>query len=1152
MLARVLEGLEEYKKITRAVKSGEYPVYVTGLSQIHKAHIISSLVEREGCPAIIISHDEASAAKIYEDIKSFFGEENEEKVALYPARELNLRGADGISREYEHARLKVLGRCLFGEIKAVVTSVEAALQYTIPPDVLEENTLILKSGDEIKIEELLKKLTGAGYTRAEQVEGTCQFACRGGIVDVFPPDSKWPVRIEFWGDEIDSINYFDLDTQRRTDFADEIEITPGREVLYGSLEGLAKVLKSKLEDNAVKSTAAAEGLKKDIDMLESTAEPDDTDKYLPLIYKEPCTIFNYLPQAVVFVSEYLRQKETLKAAERQFEEDLKLLFEDGVLFKGLERYSMEPFAYESELTCTNSIFMDNFMRSMNEIPLKQLININALQLAAWGGEYSYIEEELENYIGQGYCVGIFGGTEKSAKALAGDLREKGYDAALCADIKESIGGKVYVLTGGVSAGMEYPEAKFALISHVKTAVSKVRVKRKIKSGDEIKSLSDLTPGDYVVHVSHGVGIFEGIVKKDLHGVVKDYIKIRYAGSDALFVPVTQLDLVAKYIGPKEDKGVKLNKLNSAEWGKTRSRVKSAAKDMAKELIKLYGERQKAEGFAFSPDDEWQRDFEARFPYEETDDQLRCVEEIKGDMERGRPMDRLLCGDVGFGKTEVAIRAAFKCVMDSKQCAVLAPTTILAWQHYQTFLRRMEAFPVKVEMLSRFRTPKQQEKIISQLRRGEIDIIIGTHRLVQKDIAFKDLGLCIIDEEQRFGVAHKEKMKELKKSVDVLTLSATPIPRTLNMAMSGLRDMSVIEEAPRDRKPVQTYVIEHDWGVIAEAIKKELRRGGQAFYLHNRIDDIESCAAKIQRYIPDARIATAHGRMGEEAMSEVWRRLLDGEIDVLVCTTIIESGVDVPNCNTLIIENADTMGLSQLYQLRGRVGRSNRRAFAYFTFTRDKALSEIATKRLSAMRDFTSFGSGFKIAMRDLEIRGAGDILGASQHGHMEAVGYEMYMRLLSEAISEEKGEEQGHKNHECLIDMQIEAHIPERYIENLPARLDIYKKIAAIQNNEDALDVTDELIDRFGEPPASVKGLIDVALMRNKAAAIGIYEISQKAGEIFMYGDSFDIGKVGAFAAKERGRVKFNAGAKPYVSVRIASGESPIDAMRAALNALAS
>ncbi|MGN1051517.1 MAG: transcription-repair coupling factor, partial [Acutalibacteraceae bacterium] len=612
----------------------------------------------------------------------------------------------------------------------------------------------------------------------------------------------------------------------------------------------------------------------------------------------------------------------------------------------------------------------------------------------------------------------------------------------------------------------------------------------------------------------------------------------------LYVPVTQLDLVAKYIGPKEDSHIKLSRLGGDSWQKAKQRVRKATKDMAKELMKLYKERMQTKGYAFSSDGEWQHDFEAGFPYEETPDQINCVNEIKSDMERSAPMDRLLCGDVGFGKTEVALRAMFKCVTDSKQCAFLCPTTILAWQHYQTVLSRFEEFPVRVELLSRFRTAKQQKEIISKLKRGEIDIVIGTHRLVQKDVMFRDLGLVIIDEEQRFGVAQKERFKEIAKNVDVLTLSATPIPRTLNMAMSGIRDMSVIEQAPQDRHPVQTYVLEYDKAVVNEAIRRELRRGGQVFYLHNFTDSIATKASIIKRDIPEANVAFAHGKMSESELSEVWRKMLEQEINVLVCTTIIETGVDLPNANTLIIENADRMGLSQLHQIRGRVGRSSRRAYAYFTFPRQKVLSDISQKRLRAIKEFTEFGSGYKIAMRDLELRGAGNILGAQQHGHMEDVGYDMYLRLLGEAVREEKGEKEVSRDIDCTVDIQMEAHIPETYIESLSLRLDAYKRIADIRNLFDYEDVKEELTDRYGCIPSSVMGLLDIALIRNRAYSYGIYEIKQNESAILLYIRNVKDPKVYEIIGKMKGKAMLNAGNKPYIAVKYIKGKNPVNSLK--------
>ena len=742
------------------------------------------------------------------------------------------------------------------------------------------------------------------------------------------------------------------------------------------------------------------------------------------------------------------------------------------------------------------------------------------------------------------CV-VLAGNERSGQTVAADLRAQGLPAAYLDNPETVQRGTVVVTSGALSAGFEYPGAFFGLITHGRTAQGAVKKKKRRTNSQEIYSLADLTPGDYVVHVSHGVGVFEGIHKLDMHGVVKDYIKVRYAKGDTLYVPVTQLDLVSKYIGPREDSAVKLSRLGGAEWQKAKTRVRHAVRDMARELIALYAKRMQVKGHAFPEDTDWQRDFEAHFEYEETEDQLRCIDEIKSDMERSSPMDRLLCGDVGFGKTEVALRAAFKCVSDSKQCAILVPTTILAWQHFQTITRRMEGFPVRVEILSRFRTPKQQEEILRRLRHGEIDIVVGTHRLVSKDVEFRDLGLVIIDEEQRFGVAQKERLKTVCANVDQLTLSATPIPRTLNMALSGIRDMSVIEEAPHDRHPVQTYVLEHDDGVVCEALRREIRRGGQAYYLHNDVATIERVAAKIQAAIPESRVGFGHGKMNEQELSEVWRKMIDHEIDILVCTTIIETGVDVPNANTLIIDNADRLGLSQLHQIRGRVGRSSRRAYAYLTFTRSKVLSDVAQKRLAAIREFTEFGSGFKIAMRDLEIRGAGNILGGEQHGHMEAVGYDLYLKLLGEAIKREKGEEVQEIDAGCLVDVQIQAHIPERYIADLNQRLDVYRRIADVRTREDALDVTDELIDRFGEPPESVNGLLEIALLRSQAAALGVSEIKQQGEAILFYQNKIDMKQVSHLVSGMKKRVMVNAGAKPYISVKLSG--TPLDTMRETL-----
>ena len=1140
MLLDVISSAPQYRTLLAAMAKRGWPAQMTGLGHIHKAAVAAALSETG--PFLVITPDEAMAIRLCEDVNAFTGEE---RAFVYPAREFTFREVEGVSREYEFARLKVLSGLAQRKIQMVICSIEALLQYTLPPKTLRENTVAICPGEEYSPKDLTARLLHAGYERRDQVDGVCQFSLRGGILDFYPPHAPAPYRMEFWGDEIDTISTFDLDSQRRIDTVKEALITPAREVLYPDNAWLVKRLGKAYDSlRGKQGVKAKEILLTDMEKLEAGLSLNSIDKFLPLIYPQPATLLDYLPEAGLIFCEMVSVKEASKTSMWQHYEDVSQLLQEGVLFKGCDTFAMEFPQVLAAMEGRPCAILENFARSLPEVRLSELVSLNAVALSPWSGDLKLLEEDLDSFLRREYQVAVLAGTDKAAAALRDDLIAR--HIPVSAGGRELDPGKVCVLTGSLSGGMELPELKFALITHGKAAAKTVRRKKSKKPGEQIRSLSDLAFGDYVVHAAHGIGVFEGVVKREIHGVTKDYIKIRYAGTDTLFVPVTQLDLVSKYIGPKEDKTVKLNKLNSVEWQKTRQRVKKAVAEMAEELIKLYAARMQAKGFAFSEDTEWQKEFEERFPYEETDDQLRCIAEIKEDMESPRPMDRLLCGDVGFGKTEVAIRAAFKCVMDSKQCAVLVPTTILAWQHYQTFLERMQGFPVTVELLSRFRSPKQQEQILRKLRRGEVDIIIGTHRLLQKDVQFKDLGLCIIDEEQRFGVAHKEKFKEMRESVDVLTLSATPIPRTLNMAMSGIRDMSTIEEAPMDRYPVQTYVVEHDWGILTEAIRRELRRGGQVFYLHNRVESIDSCAHRLSQLIPDARITTAHGKMKEEQLSEVWRQLLDHEIDILVCTTIIETGVDVPNCNTLIIESADKMGLSQLYQIRGRVGRSSRRAYAYFTFFPGRELTDIAAKRLSAIREFTSFGSGFRIAMRDLEIRGAGNVLGTSQHGHMEAVGYEMYLKLLSEAVSEQRGESTVPQR-ECLVDIRIGAHIPEGYIDNLSQRIDIYKKIASIQNEADAMDVTDELIDRFGDPPQAVQGLIEVALLRNIAASLGIYEISQKNDMIVFYPSVFDLERAGRVSAALRSRVSIGAGAKPYIAVRVAEKEEPIHTMRTVL-----
>lgn len=1142
-----------FASLLRASEKNMLPAGVTGLSYLNKVHLIHSLCEESGARAIIITGDEGEAVKIKEDLNTLFASED---TLLYPARDFSLSSTAGQSREYEHLRLGVLGRMLEGDYKAVVCSIEAAMQFTIPPDVLLSRSFVIGQGMDISIEKAREILVNAGYSPCEMVEGSGQFAVRGGILDFYPPDAPNPIRAEFWGDSIDTMGYFEIVSQRRTENVDKIKITPSVEVLTGDGLKLAEKIEKLAASLRGKAVKARQALNRDAEMLRSGLKPASTDKYIPLIYETPSTVLNYADDALLFVSDTAKVKERGNAAQTLLLEDIKDFLESGELCRGLDRFALTWAEMKDEYEQRGAIYLDTFARGSFDTPIKTLINMDGRTLAPWGGDYSLLKEDIVPALQSGWCVAVMAGTEKAAQALCEMLSEDGIPAAAYSEYPSSFLKKsVNVLSGGLSGGLEYPAEKFMLISRGRASLLKPKqISRKKRSKEGFNSLDELHRGDYIVHSVHGIGIFDGITKLEVGGVTKDYIKIKYAKEDVLFVPVTQLDLVSKYVGPGEEgRAVKINKLGTQEWKKTRTRVRSAVKDMAKELIKLYAARQNAPGYAFMPDTDMQNDFERRFAYDETDDQLRSIYEIKHDMEKKCPMDRLLCGDVGFGKTEVALRAAFKCIAEGKQCAMLVPTTVLAFQHYQTIIKRFEGFPVEVEMISRFRTAKQQEQIIKGLKRGSIDMIVGTHRLISKDVEFKDLGLVIVDEEQRFGVAQKEKLKERFPNVDVLTLSATPIPRTLNMAMSGIRDMSMLEEAPQDRHPVQTYVIEHDMGIIAQALEKELRRGGQAYYLHNRVDTIERTAAKIQELLPEARIGIAHGKMTEETLSTVWKNLLEGEIDILVCTTIIETGVDVPNANTLIVENADRLGLAQLHQIRGRVGRSARRASAYLTFTRGKELSDVATRRLTAIREYTEFGSGFKIAMRDLEIRGAGNILGAQQHGHMEAVGYDLYLKMLARAVSEEKGEVSDKEpEQECLIDIQIQAHIPDDYIESVPQRLAAYRRIADIRNPDDADDVVDEFIDRYGDPPPCVEGLIRVALLRNTAISQGIYEIGQKGDCVLLYSENINMKKVSVLGKEMKGRILVGAGKKPYISVKSSEDMPPVEALAKALSIMSS
>ena len=1128
LINEVLKKDPDYLSLLNEVERGRLPIVCTGLSLIHKAIIAAALRGHMKKRVVLITHDEATAAELCGDINALGL-----KCLNFPARDLCIGDLSGYSKEYEHKRIDTLSAVADGAFDLLTISLDAAVQYTVKPEVLKNARFTLKTGDSADTSELAERLINAGYTRSQLCEGSGQFSVRGGIFDLFPVNSEKPCRIEFWGDEIDSISYFDPETQRREENADEIEISPAAEVMFDPFN-LAAKLKTEIPNPAL-TLKQRDILAKDAELLENGVKIPP-DRYIPLL-DTMGTVFEYFGDSLLMLSESGNMAERFKSMEIQLSADTENYLEDGYLFSKTAKLQLDKTEFFG--FAGNGIIAENFPRGSYEIKPKSVINFNYKRSTAWGGDIEVLLEDISYMRDIRGNVVILAGEQRAAQVLNAELCERGVQSVYTMSADTAPAG-VTVIPGGLSAGFEIPSQKFMLITHRFIAPEGKKHKKKHKAGQEIGSLDELKKGDYVVHEAHGIGVFDGINRITQGGVTKDYIKIKYAKSDVLYVPVTQLDLVSKYIGAAENGSVKLNRLGGSEWQKTRKRVKAAVKDMAKQLTALYAKRMAVKGYAFSPDTDLQNDFERRFEYEETDDQLRCINEIKRDMERETPMDRLLCGDVGFGKTEVALRAAFKCISEGKQCALLVPTTILAMQHYNTIIRRFGEMPVSVGLLNRFVSPKEQAKIIADLKCGRLDMVVGTHRLISKDVSFKNIGLVIIDEEQRFGVAQKEKLKEQYPFVDILTLSATPIPRTLNMALSGLRDMSSIDEAPGDRHPVQTYVLEYNLGVITDAINKEIRRGGQVYYLHNRVESIDRCAGVLKAKLPDINIGIAHGQMSEDELTDVWRRLVEHEIDLLVCTTIIETGVDVPNANTLIIEEADKMGLAQLHQLRGRVGRSPRRAYAYFCFRRNVQLSDVASKRLEAIREFTEFGSGFKIAMRDLEIRGAGSILGGEQHGNMEAVGYDMYLKLLSQAVNEENGQPET-EDMPCTVDLNISAHIPESYIESLPARLGIYKRIAAIRTDDDVSDVIDELCDRFGEPPQAVMGLIDVAVLRSKAAAADICEITGNANTAILHINSIKPEAVAKLSEHFGSRFSLNAASTPVYTVRMRAGQKMSD-----------
>ncbi|MBQ8603492.1 MAG: transcription-repair coupling factor [Oscillospiraceae bacterium] len=1144
MLLKEIIRTAEFSRLMEEVNSYRQPIALFGLSRTARAAFIAAVAQVTGRHVLVLTKDERTTSRMVDDV-SFFTD----GAQAFSTRDLTLRPLESFSREYEYRRIKTLGNLVGGRAKIVISPVDAAMMYTMPREKFLANTLTIKDTDIVNRDSLVQSLVNAGYIRREMVEGAGQFAVRGDIIDLYTPDMTAPVRIELWGDEIDRINTFDIETQRRREQIKKVHISPVKEVLFTdcddalqAIHTFRKTLTTKQRENF---DIASE---KEVITLENGMMPRSMDKYISICYENKATLFDYLDNPVIFLDDWSAVKESYANIIWQNNQDIESLLTEKIIAKGMEEfYAPQPYLI-SQFKNNATIVAEDFVRTTADFALSQIISVSCHATAGWGGEYKVLAEDITNMTGQGYKVVILAGTPKSAQTLAGDLQDMGFDAIYIEKDTLLKPGAVAVAAGRTHQGFELPLQKLCLITGHKRNVLPQKPKKKDKNA--LTSIDQISKGDYVVHQNYGIGVYDGIHNVSMQGVTKDYLLIKFAGKDSLYVPVTQLDLISRYTYAKDDEKVTLSKLGGESWNRTKQKARKATQEMAKELIQLYARREKAKGFAHDPDTEWQRDFESRFIYEETEDQLKSIAEIKRDMESGYPMERLLCGDVGVGKTEVALRAAFKAVMSGKQVAVLVPTTVLAWQHYNTFIQRMESFPVNIQLLSRFRSPKQRQATIRDINDGVADIVIGTHALIQKSVKFKRLGLVIIDEEQRFGVAHKEKLVEGFTGVDVLTLSATPIPRTLSMALNGIRDMSTIEQPPVDRIPIETYVSEYNESIIAAALNRELNRGGQCYYLHNRVETIDLCVQRVQKMAPEARIGVAHGKMDEASLSAVWQQLMNGEIDILVCTTIIETGIDVSNANTLVIEDADYMGLAQLYQIRGRVGRSTRKAYAYFTFRKDKVLNEIAVKRLNAIKEFTSFGSGFKIAMRDLQIRGAGSILGKTQSGFMMSIGYDLYIKLLNQAIAIEKGETVKTEKSDCVIDISVDAFIPDSFITSTANRIEAYKRIASLETEDDVSDLIDELVDRYGDVPDSVMGLVDISLLRVLAASLGITEIVQRKDNIIFYGSRYGEIDMMKFLKDVPYKIGINSTDKPYISARIPSGKPPLQVMNDVLHIL--
>ena len=1119
--------LQEYDNLVQALKSGKGPLQVTGTLDSQKVHLMYELGEASAFSwKLVVTYDDTRAKEIYDDLRSFTS-----RVWLYPAKDLLFYSADIHGNLMARQRIAVLRRLMEDREGVVVTTMDGLMDHLLPLKYLREQSITVESGQVIDLDVWKERLIAMGYERVAQVDGMGQFSIRGGIVDIFPLTEEVPVRIELWDDEVDSIRTFDLESQRSVEQLENITIYPAAEVVLSADQLAAGIRRLEKEEKTYEKALREQHKPEEAHRIhtiigELRSGLDEgwriggLDAYIRYFCPDTVSFLEYFPQgeSVIYLDEPARLKEKGETVELEFRESMVHRLEKGYLLPGQTELLYPAAEILARMQKPYAVMLTGLDQKLPGMKVNQKFSIDVKNVNSYQNSFEILIKDLTRWKKEGYRVILLSASRTRASRLASDLRE--YDLrAYCPDGREGESGnaggegagsadtgnpgavntsvrkvrpgEILVTYGNLHRGFEYPLLKFVFITEGDMfGVEKKRKRRKKTNyqGKAIQSFTELSVGDYVVHEEHGLGIYKGIEKVERDKVIKDYIKIEYGDGGNLYLPATRLESIQKYAGA-EAKKPKLNKLGGTEWNKTKTRVRGAVQEIARDLVKLYAARQEKAGFQYGTDTVWQREFEELFPYDETDDQMDAIDAVKKDMESRRIMDRLICGDVGYGKTEVALRAAFKAVQDSKQVVYLVPTTILAQQHYNTFVQRMKDFPVRVDMLSRFCTPARQKRTLEDLRKGMVDIVIGTHRVLSKDMQFKDLGLLIIDEEQRFGVAHKEKIKHLKENVDVLTLTATPIPRTLHMSLAGIRDMSVLEEPPVDRTPIQTYVMEYNEEMVREAINRELARNGQVYYVYNRVTDIDEVAGRVQALVPDAVVTFAHGQMREHELERIMADFINGEIDVLVSTTIIETGLDISNANTMIIHDADRMGLSQLYQLRGRVGRSNRTSYAFLMYKRDKLLREEAEKRLQAIREFTELGSGIKIAMRDLEIRGAGNVLGAEQHGHMEAVGYDLYCKMLNQAVLALKGETLEEDSYDTVVECDIDAYIPGRYIKNEYQKLDIYKRISAIETEEEYMDMQDELMDRFGDIPRSVENLLKIASIRALAHQAYVTEV---------------------------------------------------------------